>query len=443
MIVIEKYYLCSQEKIIKMKEYKNRIADQILADKLEAMGAVLIEGPKYCGKTTLATQQAKSILYMADPETKSQNLAMAQTNIKRLLQGETPRLIDEWQLAPQFWDAVRNEVDKRDEDGQFMLTGSAVPPKQDEIFHSGTGRMSWLKLRTMSLWESGDSSGDVSLGALFKNADSVDGASKIDIDELAFLTWRGGWPKATLKKSKKAALLQAKEYYEAVYRYDISRVDDVERDPELTKRLMRSYSRNQGSQASAGTILADIRANESDELSENTIYSYIKALKKIFVIEDSLAWNPNLRSKTAIRTSDTRYFIDPSIATAALGLGPDDLINDLNTFGLLFETLCVRDLRVYADALGGTVYHYRDKSNLECDAVVHLENGSYGLIEIKLGGDTLIKESAENLQLLANKLDTTKMKKPSFLMVLTGVGDYAYKRPEDGVLVVPIGCLKD
>ena len=426
-----------------MEEYKKRIADQILTDKLEAMGAVLIEGPKYCGKTTLASQQAKSILYMADPDTKSQNLALAQTNIRRLLQGETPRLIDEWQLAPQFWDAVRNEVDKRDEDGQFMLTGSAVPPKQDGIFHSGTGRMSWLKLRTMSLWESGDSSGDVSLGGLFRNADSVDGVSNIDIDRLAFLICRGGWPKATLKKSEKAALLQAREYYEAVCRYDISRVDDVERDPELTKRLMRSYSRNQGSQASAGTILADIRANESDELSENTIYSYIKALKKIFVIEDSLAWNPNLRSKTAIRTSDTRYFIDPSIATAALGLGPKDLINDLNTFGLFFETLCVRDLRVYADALGGTVYHYRDKNNLECDAVVHLENGSYGLIEIKLGGDTLIKEGAESLQVLANKLDTTKMKKPSFLMVITGVGNYAYKRPEDGVLVVPIGCLKD
>lgn len=426
-----------------MKEYKMRIADQILADKLEAMGAVLIEGPKYCGKTTLASQQAKSILYMADPDTKEQNLAMAQTNIKRLLQGEAPRLIDEWQLAPQFWDAVRNEVDKRDEDGQFMLTGSSVPPRQDKIFHSGAGRMAWLKLRTMSLWESGDSSGDVSLAALFKNADSVDGVSSIDIDQLAFLTCRGGWPKATLKKSKKAALQQAKEYYEAVWRYDISRVDDVERDPELTKRLMRSYSRNQGSQASAGTILADIRANESDELSENTIYSYIKALKKMFVIEDSLAWNPNLRSKTAIRTSDTRYFIDPSIATAALGLGPDDLINDLNTFGLFFETLCVRDLRVYADALGGTVYHYRDKSNLECDAVVHLENGSYGLIEIKLGGAELIKEGSENLQVLANKLDTTRMKAPSFLMVLTGVGDYAYKRPEDGVLVVPVGCLKD
>lgn len=378
---------------------------------------------------------------MADPDTKAQN--MAQTNIKRLLQGDTPRLIDEWQLVPQFWDAVRNEVDKREDDGQFILTGSAVPPKQENIFHSGTGRMSWLKLRTMSLWESGDSTGDVSLGALFKDASSVDGSSKIDIDSLAFLTCRGGWPKATMKKSQKAALTQAKEYFEAVYRFDISRVDDIERDPELTKRLMRSYARNQGSQASAGTLLADIKANESDDLSENTIYAYIKALKKIFVIEDSLAWNPNLRSKTAIRTSDTRYYTDPSIATAALGLGPEDLINDLNTFGLFFETLCVRDLRVYADSLGGSVYHYRDKSNLECDAVVHLENGSYGLIEIKLGGEKLINEGAENLCDLAEKIDTTKMKQPSFLMVLTGVGEYAYKRPEDGVLVVPIGSLKD
>ena len=426
-----------------MKEYKKRIADKILAEKLDAMGAVLIEGPKYCGKTTLASQQAGSILYMADPETKAQNMAMAQTNIKRLLQGDTPRIIDEWQMAPQFWDAVRNEVDKRDDDGQFILTGSAVPPKQEDIFHSGTGRMSWLKLRTMSLWESGDSTGDVSLGALFKDSSSVDGLSKIDIESLAFLTCRGGWPKATMKKNQKTALIQAKEYFEAVYRFDISRVDDIERDPELTKRLMRSYARNQGSQASVGTLLADIRANESDDLSENTLYAYIKALKKIFVIEDSLAWNPNLRSKTAIRTSDTRYYTDPSIATAALGLGPEDLINDLNTFGLLFETLCVRDLRVYADSLGGSVYHYRDKSNLECDAVVHLENGSYGLIEIKLGGEKLINEGAANLCALADKIDTTKMKQPSFLMVLTGVGDYAYKRPEDGVLVVPVGSLKD
>ena len=430
-----------------MKQYLKRIADQILADKLDAMGAVLIEGPKYCGKTTLAAQQAKSILYMSDPVTREQNLAMAKTNIKQLLQGDTPRLIDEWQIAPQFWDAVRNEVDRRDEDGQFMLTGSAVPPKpkdeSEEIFHSGTGRISHLKLRTMSLWESGDSTGDVSLGKLFEKSENVEGYSNIDLDRLSFLVCRGGWPKAVLKNSEKASLMQSVEYYESVVRADISRVDDVERDAELTMRLMRSYARNQGTQATADTILDDIKANEADSISTNTIYNYIKALKKIFVIEDSLAWNPNLRSKTAIRTSDTRYFTDPSIATAALGLGPKDLISDLKTFGLIFETLCVRDLRVYADALGGTVYHYRDKNNLECDAVIHIKNGSYGLIEIKLGGKELIDEGAKSLIALANKIDTSKMKKPSFLMVLTGVGDYAYKRPDDGVLVIPIGSLKD
>ena len=430
-----------------MKEYKNRIADQILTDKLDAMGAVLIEGPKYCGKTSLAAQQAKSILYMSDPETRSQNLTLAKTNIKKLLEGDTPRLIDEWQLAPQFWDAVRNEVDRRDEDGQFMLTGSAVPPKpkyeDEQIFHSGTGRITYLKLRTMSLWESGDSTGEVSLGSLFDSTEQVEGTSRIDLDRLAYLTCRGGWPKAVLKKSEKAALAQAIEYYEAVVRSDISRMDEVERDPELTMRLMRSYARHQGAQATAGTILEDIRTNEADTLSENTIYNYIKALKKIFVIEDAVAWNPNLRSKTAIRTSDTRYFSDPSVATAALGLGPKDLINDLNTFGLFFETLCVRDLRVYADAIGGTVYHYRDKSNLECDAVVHLRNGSYGLVEIKLGGKDLIEEGAKTLKALAEKIDTTKMKQPSFMMVLTGIGDYAYQRPKDGVLVVPVGCLKN
>ena len=430
-----------------MKEYKNRIADQILTDKLDAMGAVLIEGPKYCGKTSLAAQQAKSILYMSDPETRNQNLTLAKTNIKKLLEGNTPRLIDEWQLAPQFWDAVRNEVDRRDEDGQFMLTGSAVPPKpkdeDEQIFHSGTGRIAYLKLRTMSLWESGDSTGEVSLGSLFDSTEQIEGTSRIDLDRLAYLTCRGGWPKAVLKKSEKAALAQAIEYYEAVVRSDISRVDEVERDPELTMRLMRSYARHQGAQATAGTILEDIRTNETDTLSENTIYNYIKALKKIFVIEDAVAWNPNLRSKTAIRTSDTRYFSDPSVATAALGLGPKDLINDLNTFGLFFETLCVRYLRVYADAIGGTVYHYRDKSNLECDAVVHLRNGSYGLVEIKLGGKDLIEEGAKTLKALAEKIDTTKMKQPSFMMVLTGIGDYAYQRPKHGILVVPVGCLKN
>lgn len=425
-----------------MKEYKKRVADSILSDKLEAVGAVLIEGPKYCGKTTLAKQQAGSVLEMANPETKAQNLALAKTNITRLLVGETPRLIDEWQMVPEFWDAVRNEVDKRDEDGQFMLTGSAVPPDDSDIFHSGAGRMGWLKLRTMSLWESGDSTGDVSLSALFEDADKVDGTSSIDLDRLAFLTCRGGWPKATIKKTERAALMQAREYFTAVAKSDISRVDNVKRDEELAKRLMRSYARNQGSQATAGTILADIKANESDDTSENTIYSYIKALKKIFVIEDSTAWNPNIRSKTAIRTSDTRYYTDPSIATAALGLGPRDLIKDMNTFGLLFETLCIRDLRVYASAIDGDVYHYRDRRGLECDAVVHLPNCKYGLIEVKIGGKELIDEGAESLKKLASEIDTEKMYAPSFLMVLTGIGELAYKR-EDGVLVVPIGSLKD
>ena len=437
-----------------MKEYKKRIADQMLTDKLESSGAVLVEGPKYCGKTTLAKQQAGSILSMADPDTLSQNLALARTNISRLLVGATPRLIDEWQIAPQFWDAVRNEVDKREDDGQFILTGSAVPPKpkkdadgnlieEEQIHHSGTGRISRLKLRTMTLWESEDSTGMVSLRKLFEYADSIDGESHIDLERLAYLTCRGGWPRAVMKKSEKAALAQAFNYFDAVVGNDIKRVDDVDRDEELAKRIMRSYARNQASQATAGTILADIKANGDEQMSENTIYSYVKALKEIFVIEDSVAWNPNLRSKTAIRTSDTRYFIDPSIATAALGMGPKDLINDMETFGLIFETLAVRDLRVYAESLDGKVYHYRDKNNLECDAVVHLRNGSYGLIEIKIGGTNLINGGATSLKLLSDKIDTTKMKKPSFLMVLTGIGNYAYKRPEDGVLVVPIGCLKN
>lgn len=436
-----------------MNGYKNRVADRLLAEKLEAFGAVLIEGPKYCGKTTLATQQARSILSMADTDTLGQNLALARTNISRLLAGETPRLIDEWQIAPQFWDAVRNEVDKRNEDGQFMLTGSAVPPKpkkdengniieEENIHHTGTERISRLRLRTMSLWESEDSTGDVSLEELFINPGTVDGVSNIDLDRLAYLTCRGGWPKAVLKKSEKAALAQAFDYYDSVVSNDIKRVDDIDRDEELTKRIMRSYARNQGTQATVGTILADIKSNGDERMSDSTVYSYIKALKEIFVIEDSIAWNPNLRSKTAIRTSDTRYFIDPSIATAALGMGPKDLINDMATFGFIFETLAIRDLRVYADALDGKVYHYRDKNNLECDAVIHLRNGSYGLVEVKIGGTEPIREGAESLKTLSSKIDSTRMKTPSFMMVLTGIGNFAYKRPEDGVLVVPIGCLK-
>lgn len=425
-----------------MSAYRPRIADQMLAARLRRKGAVLVEGPKWCGKTTTAEQQASSILYMADPMRKQQNLQAAKMNVQQLLTGETPRLIDEWQIAPSLWDSVRFEVDHRGGWGHFILTGSSVPPSANEIFHSGTGRFAKLKMRTMSLFESGDSTGAVSLSDLFDaEKKPLSGSSKIDINRLAYLICRGGWPGA-LDLNETDALAQAFDYYDVVCNSDISRVDDVQRDPQRVRLLLRSYARHQGTMATIGTILEDLKANESSSLSDNTVYDYIKALKKIFVIEDMPAWNPNIRSKTAIRTSDNHYFIDPSIATAALGASPDDLLNDLETMGLMFETLAIRDLRVYTDALDGQVFHYRDKKGLECDAVVHLRNGSYGLIEIKLGGDNLIDDGAKSLVKLAADIDTSRMKSPSFMMVLTGIGDFPYQR-DDGVLVVPIGCLKD
>lgn len=424
-----------------MKKYRKRIADDILKRKLEGKGAVLIEGPKWCGKTTTAEQIAASILFMDDPEKKEQNIAMSELNPKRLLKGETPRLIDEWQLAPKLWDSIRFEVDHRGELGQFVLTGSAVPTNTKEITHSGTGRFTWLTMRPMSLFESGDSTGEVSLKTLFDEEIEIDGASNLDIDRLAFLVCRGGWPQA-VDMREEIALDQAIDYYDAVVRSDINRADNVQKNPERVRRLMRSYARNQGAQVPNTVFAQDIAVNDDASISEETVSSYIRALKKIFVVEDMPAWNPNLRSKTAIRSSDTRYYIDPSIATAALGIGPSDLINDLKTFGFLFETLCVRDLRVFADALNGDVYHYRDKDGQECDAVVHLRNGKYGLIEIKLGGEKLIEEGANSLKSMEMKIDTEKMLAPSFLMVITGTGDYAYRR-QDGIYVVPIGCLKD
>lgn len=424
-----------------MKTYKKRIADDILKRKLEGKGAVLIEGPKWCGKTTTAEQVAESIVYMDEPEKKEQNIAMSELNPKRLLKGATPRLIDEWQIAPKLWDAIRFEVDHRGELGQFVLTGSAVPTDSKEITHSGTGRFTWLTMRPMSLYESGDSSGEVSLKDLFNGVSEVDGDNNISIDRLAFLVCRGGWPQAVTMRDE-IALDQATDYYDAVVRSDINRADNVQKNPERVKRLMRSYARNQGSQVANTVIAQDIAVNDEAPMSDETVASYLNALRKIFVVEDMPAWNPNLRSKTAIRAADTRYYIDPSIAVAALGIGPNDLLNDLKTFGFLFEALCVRDLRVFADALGGEVYHYRDKDGQECDAVVHLRNGSYGLIEIKLGGDKLIEEGAKSLKTMRSKIDTDKMKAPSFLMVLTGTGDYAYCR-HDGVYVVPIGCLKN
>ena len=369
-----------------------------------------------------------------------QNILLVKLNPKLLLMGDIPRLIDEWQIAPQLWDSVRFECDHGPL-GQFILTGSAVPPDMSKAVHSGTGRIGWIKMRPMSLWESQESTGEISLAELFTTPKQVGAINKMDIEQLAFLTCRGGWPLA-VDMEREIALDQAFDYVEAVEKRDIQKVDGVERDHVRVHRLMRSLARNQGSQVSLGTIKADLMTNEADTLSEDTISSYIKALKEIFVVEDSEAWNPNLRSKSAIRTSDTRYFTDPSIATAALGIGPNDLINDLNTFGLVFETMAVRDLRVYAEVLNGKVYHFRDRNGLECDAVVHLRDGRYGLVEIKLGGNELINEGANALKSLVDKIDPDKMNLPSFMMVLTGVGTYAYRR-EDGIYVVPIGCLKD
>lgn len=422
-------------------EYKHRIADGILEKKLRSKGAVLIEGPKWCGKTTTAEQQARSILYMDNPASFESNLQMAEIDPGILLEGDTPRLVDEWQLAPKLWDTMRFEVDHRHQVGQFILTGSAVPSDEESMKHSGTGRFSWLTMRPMSLYESGESNGKVSLSHLFESRENIVATNSLRIDDIAFLICRGGWPFACSLQGD-AALAQAFDYVDAVIKKDVSRVDGTNRNITTTRLLMRSYARNQGSQATIGTIVADMMTNDENEIGIKTAGSYLDALRKVFVIEDSEAWNPNLRSKTAIRTANTRYFIDPSIGTAVLGLGPKDLINDLNTMGLFFETLCVRDLRIFADALDGQVFHYRDKSGLECDAVIHLRNGRYGLVEIKLGGDRLINEGASNLLALVDKINTDKMKEPSFLMVLTGTGDFAYRR-KDGVYVVPIGCLKD
>ena len=422
-----------------MENYKSRIIESTISEKLRSKGAILIEGPKWCGKTTTGEYFAKSVLYMNHPKNKMTNLLLADADPTALLEGEKPRLIDEWQIAPSLWDTIRFEVDHNKMFGQFILTGSAVPFDQSQITHTGTGRFSWIKMRPMSLLESGESSGEVKLSDLFKSPEKIYAKNNLSLKDISFLICRGGWPLATYLTGKEA-LGQAIDYYDAVVRSDISRVDNVKRNPELVMRLMRSYARNQGSQVGIQTICEDIQTNDIDRISSETIRDYIQALKKIFVIEDALAWNPNLRSKTAIRASDTRYFVDPSIASSALGFGPEDLFKDFNTFGLMFETLAIRDLRVYAESLGGTVYHYKDKSNLECDAVVHLRNGSYGLVEIKLGGEKLIEEGATSLKKLSKKINTDKMKEPSFMMVLTANTDVAYKR-KDGVYVVPIGIL--
>lgn len=426
-----------------MEQYRYRIMDDLLAKKLQAKGAVLIEGPKWCGKTTTAEEMAASKVLLARTDVKEQFKSLLEIDMDAALAGESPMLIDEWQTVPKLWDAVRYVVDYRRKMGQFILTGSAVPDREaeKEREHSGTGRFAWLMMRPMTLFESGESNGTVSLGALFAAPDKLLEKNLLKLQDIAFLICRGGWPMA-VGLPEEAALEQAFDYYDAVTKEDVTRVDGVKRASDRVQRLMRAYARHQGTQASVATLREDLKNNEVTTISDDTIASYLDALRKIFVVEDMPSWNPNLRSKTAIRTADTRYFVDPSIATAALGLGPADLMGDLNTMGFFFEALCVRDLRVFAEALGGKVYHYRDKSGLECDAVVHLRNGQYGLVEIKLGGQSLINDGVETLHALVGQIDTARMKAPAFRMVLTATGEYAYRRPEDGVYVVPLGCLK-
>ena len=428
----------------KSKEYIPRLIDDQLRLYLESSGAVLIKGAKWCGKTTTAKQFARSIVELGDPDREDEYHALASISPSRLLEGAEPRLIDEWQRIPRLWDSVRTAVDRKGGFGHFILTGSATPLKkeEDKRRHTGTGRISSLLMRPFSMYESGESSGSVSLRALFSGLSDISGNNPLDIDHLAFICCRGGWPEVCVTKgiSDQAALIPARSYVDSICSSEIKTEEGFSHDNEKMTSFLRSYARMTGSQNSISEILSDLSSSGSFLFSEKTAYSYHKTLRSIFAVEDMPAWNANLRSKTAIRTSNTRYFSDPSIATASLGLGPGDLISDLRTFGFIFENLCMRDLRVYCQNIDGKVFHYRDKTNLECDAVLHLANGKYGLVEIKLGGKDAIEHGALTLKKLISKIDEEKMGRPSFLMVLTGVGSYAYRR-NDGVFVVPISLL--
>jgi predicted AAA+ superfamily ATPase len=427
-------------------KYHSRIADKTLDNALEASGAVLIEGPKWCGKTRTAEEKAASVLYMQDPDNTASYLKAADTKPSLLLKGDTPRLLDEWQMAPVLWDAVRFAVDQRGDKGQFILTGSAVPIDNASA-HTGTGRISRMMMRPMSLFESQESNGTVSLNVLFGKTDSgdcgclVDSFSTLTIEGLAFALARGGWPASVALSGQKnsGVLKQIYDYVDAVINIDVSQVDGVEKSPARVRALMRSLARNISTTAGIMTIRDDIAGHE-ESISDKTISAHLNALRRIFVVEDLPAWNPALRSKTALRTSPKRHFVDPSIACAVLRATPDNLLSDFNTFGLLFESLCIRDLRVYAQAIDGEVFHYRDKSGLEADAIVHLKDGRWGAIEVKMGSKE-IEMAAKNLINLREKINLNKMKEPSFLMVLTA-GELGYRR-NDGILIVPIGCLRE
>ena len=420
--------------------YRPRIVDSALKRKIRGKGAVLIEGPKWCGKTTTAEQISNSVLSVDDPTTVKANITVSEIDPEKLLAGEQPRLLDEWQVAPKLWDAVRHHVDHHKGQGQFVLTGSSVPADVSETIHSGTGRFGWIVMRPMTLFESGDSTGEVSLGALFESSE-ISGYSDLNLDRLAFLICRGGWPES-VDMEPDVALDQAFDYIDAVIRKDMSRVDNIRRDPQKVRSLLRSYARNIGTQISQAAISADISSNGTTTVNEETVSEYLQALRKLYVVEDMKAWNPNLRSKTAVRTSDTRYFVDPSLAAASLRVGPSDLMKDLNTMGFFFEALVVRDLRVYAESLDGDVYHYRDNLENECDVVIHLRNGRYALIEVKLGGESLIEEGVETLKGVLRRIDTSKMGEPAFMAVVTGTDRYAYKR-DYGIMIIPIGTLKN
>jgi predicted AAA+ superfamily ATPase len=416
--------------------YLSRICDKELQDILSSAGAVLIEGAKWCGKTSTAENVAKSKLLMQDPDKTKSYQQIADTKPSLLLKGDTPRLLDEWQIAPVLWDAVRFEVDNRQKNGQFILTGSAVPA-DNVTEHTGTGRIVRMMMRTMSLYESGESNGTVSLMDLFSGSPGMESISDLSIEQIAFCICRGGFP-ASIGRSDKTALRMPVDYVEAVINQDVSRVDGVEKNPNKVRLLMRSLARNIATMASFQTILDDVEATE-ETISDKTISTYYNALRRIFVVEPLPAWLPKLRSKTAIRTSPKHHFVDPAIATSVMRINPDALLQDFNYFGFLFEALCTRDIRIYAQHNDGDVFHYRDKNGLEADLIVHLRDGRWGAIEVKMGHKE-IEEASAHLIMLKNKINTEKMHEPSFLMVITG-GQFAYRR-KDGVYVVPIGCLR-
>ncbi len=429
-----------------MVKYIKRLIDKDLERYLNIMGAVSIVGPKWCGKTTTAEQFAKSILRLQDPDNRASYLQLADIQPSKLLEGKKPRLLDEWQLAPVLWDAVRTSVDKLDGKGHYILTGSTVV-NEEEIMHSGAGRIHRLLMYPMSLYESKDSNGKISLNDLFDNKMlDIDGIeSDLTLEDIIHVSCRGGWPETLTLENPEDQLEISKSYVDIICQIDVSNIDNVSRDPNKVKLLLQSYSRNISTLTKNVNIIKDINATY-DNLDSTTYYQYLNILKRLFVIDDIRGWSPNIRSKTVIRTGPKRLFIDPSIATASLNLSPKRLIYDLTTFGFIFENLCIRDLKIYSQTLKGQIYYYRDKLNLEVDCVIQLDDGRYALIEFKLGSKEEEK-GAKNLlkidKLIKNKIKQkqTKIPEPSFLAIITG-GKFAYTR-DDGIKVIPIGCLKN